>query len=245
MNKLYHILILVLLSLPAAAQYTTYGKVEYERKINIHRRIEELGEDQRRFYDKIKSQLAKYHLSYFDLYFTTSKAIYKPGRETENVSRWLSTPAPENVVYSDFKKDSVTAQKIIFEEKYLVQDSMREIKWRITDEIRTIANYKCRKAVGKICDSVYVVAFYTDDIMVSGGPEMFSGLPGLILELAVPRLYSTWIATKVDVVQPKEEDFKISQKGKKVNQKELFDQMNKSMEDWKSHGPRNIWWTTL
>ena len=245
MSKLYHIILILLLSLPAAAQYTSYGKVEYERKINVHRRIEELDEDQKRFYDKIKSQLAKYHLTYFDLYFNTDKTIYKPGRETENVSRWLSTPAPENVVLSDFKKDSVTAQKIIFEDKFLVQDSMPKINWRITDEIRTIVNYKCRKAVGRICDSVYVVAFYTNDIMVSGGPEMFSGLPGLILELAIPRLYSTWIATKVELIKPKEEDFKISQKGKKVNHKELFDAMYKSMEDWKTHGPRNIWWTTL
>jgi GLPGLI family protein len=245
MNKLYYTILILLLSLPAAAQYTTYGKVEYERKINIHRRIEELDEDSRRFYDKIKSQLAKYHLTYFDLYFTTEKAMYKPGRETENVSRWLTTPAPENVVLSDFKKDTVIAQKVIFEEKYVVRDSLREIKWRITDEIRTIANFKCRKAVGKICDSVYVVAFYTDDIMVSGGPEMFSGLPGLILEVAIPRLYATWIATKVEVVRPKEEDFKMSQKGKKVDNKGLYDVMYKSMEDWKEYGPRNIWWTTL
>jgi GLPGLI family protein len=245
MSRLFYIVILQLFSFAAAAQYTMQGKVEYERKINIHRRIEELSDDQRQFYDKVKSQLAKFHVSYFDLYFTRDRSIYKPGRETENVSRWLSTPAPENVVLSDFKKDSVTAQKIIFEEKFLVHDSLRKLKWRITDEIRTIANYKCRKAVGRICDSVYVVAFYTEDIMVSSGPEMFSGLPGLILELAVPRLYSTWIATKVELIQPKEEDFKMSTKGKKVNQKGLFEAMNKSMEDWKEHGPRNLWWTSL
>ena len=36
-----------------------------------------------------------------------------------------------------------------------------------------------------MCDTVYVVAFYTEDIPVSGGPEMFGGLPGMILELTV------------------------------------------------------------
>ena len=246
MKKLFIIVYLLgCYILNAGAQYTQQGKIEFERKINIHRRIEELDEDDRRFYDKIKSQLAKYHVTYFDMYFGKDKTIYKPGRETENASRWLSTPAPENVVYTDFKTDSVTAQKVIFEDKFLVRDSMRVLKWRITDEIRTIANYKCRKAVSKICDSVYVVAFYTDDIMVNGGPEMFSGLPGMILEVAIPRLYTTWIATKIELVQPKEEDYKFSQKGKKVNSKELYESMSKSMEDWKEYGPRNIWWTTL
>lgn len=246
MRKLLLLIYIVVCSvLPAIAQYTRYGKIEYERKINIYRRIEELDEDNRRFYDKIKSQLAKFHVSYFDMYFNESKTLYKPGRETENVSRWLSTPAPENTVLTDFRKDSVLAQKIIFSDKFVVYDSIKKLKWRIGDEIRTIANYKCRKAVTKICDSVYVVAFYTDDIMVSGGPETFAGLPGMILELAIPRLYTTWIATKVETAAPKEEDFKISQKGKKYTHLQLFDAMHKSMEDWKVHGPRNMWWTTL
>jgi GLPGLI family protein len=38
---------------------------------------------------------------------------------------------------------------------------MRNYQWRITDETRTIAGFECKKAVTKICDSVYVVAFYT------------------------------------------------------------------------------------
>ena len=74
---------------------------------------------------------------------------------------------------------------------------------------------------------------------------MFSGLPGMILEVAIPRLYTTWIATKIELVQPKEEDYKFSQTGKKVKRKELYQSMSKSMEDWKEYGPRNIWWTTL
>ena len=115
----------------------------------------------------------------------------------------------------------------------------------MSDEKRTIAGMDCRKAVGKICDSVYVVAFYTEDIMVSGGPEMFSGLPGMILQIAIPRLNTTWIATKIDIVAPKESDFTISDKGKKVNQKELYDNLRESLKDWKKYADKNIWWSML
>jgi GLPGLI family protein len=148
-------------------------------------------------------------------------------------------------VLTDFKTERVKANKQVFEQKFLVEDSMRQIEWKISDEIRTIANYKCRKAVGKILDSVYVVAFYTEDIMVSGGPEMFSGLPGMILQIAIPRLNTTWIATKIDVVAPKESDFTISDKGKKVNQKELYDNLRESLKDWKKYADKNIWWSML
>src|SRR5690606_3960286 len=117
-------------------------------------------------------------------------SLYKPGREPENVvkSMWANSPAAENIVYTDFKADRVAASKKVFEEKFLINDSIRTLRWKILDEVRTIANYKCRKAVARICDSVYVVAFYTEDILTSGGPEMFAGLPGMILEIAIPRL---------------------------------------------------------
>jgi GLPGLI family protein len=49
-------------------------------------------------------------------------------------------------------------------------------------------------------DSIYVVAFYTDQIPVSGGPESFTGLPGMILGVALPYEHITWFATKVSEI---------------------------------------------
>jgi GLPGLI family protein len=154
-------------------------------------------------------------------------------------------PGMENVVYTDLRTERVTANKQVYEQKFLVQDSMRRIDWKEKDELRTIAGFKCRKAVGKICDSVYVVAFYAEDIPVAGGPEMFGGLPGMILELAIPRLHTTWVATKVEVVAPKATDFMIPEKGKKVNEKELFETVQTSFKSWGKMASRNVWWTVL
>src|SRR5690606_18035958 len=137
------------------------------------------------------------------------------------------------------------ASKQVFEEKFLVQDSMRKLEWKIKDEIRIIAGYKCRKAVSKICDTVYVVAFYSEDIMVSGGPEMFSGLPGMILEIAIPRLYSTSIATKIETTPPKVEDLKVPEKGKKGSQKEMYGTVMGSVSKWGKFAHRSVWWSVL
>jgi GLPGLI family protein len=82
----------------------------------------------------------------------------------------------------------------------LVADSTIKIDWKITSEPRTIAGFECRKAVARIFDSVVVIAFYTDEIIPSSGPESFGGLPGMILGLAIPRLHTTWYATKLELI---------------------------------------------
>lgn len=238
----------ILLTFTAKAQYTERGKIEYERKMNVYRTIEDMDEDDKRWIEKFKSQLPKFTSNFYELYFDTERSLYKPGsREPENVVKmWFAnTPGSENIIYTDLKNKHVKGSKQVFEEKFLVQDSMRHIQWKIMDEIRTIADYKCRKAVGKICDSVYVVAFYTDDIIANSGPEMFGNLPGMILELAIPRLHTTWVATKVDITPPKEADFAISDKGKKVNEQELYEAIKPGFKRWGKRAERYIWWSLL
>jgi GLPGLI family protein len=235
---------LLLLVMPAAlhAQYITRGKIEYERKVNLHRQYE--GEE---WAERMKENMPQFYTNYFNLSFTADKSSYTPGKEIEQPKMgWGAPPGADNAVHQDYKTNIVTASKQIYEQRFIIQDTQRHLKWRMSNEIRTIAGYKCRKAVTRICDSVYVVAFYTEDIAVSGGPEQFGGLPGMILELAVPRLYTTWIATKVETVAVKDEDIKIPDgKGKKVTQKELLANLQSSLKEWGKWGRRSMWWSSL
>lgn len=240
--------ILFLLSGICQGQYTMQGKIEYERKVSLHRTLDNMDEDDKRWYEKFRSQIPKFKIDYFDLYFNNKRSVYKPGRENDNgnLKMWFaSTPASDNVVYTDFANQAVTAYKTVYEEKFLVQDSMRKLEWKMVDELRMIGDYKCKKAVSKICDSVVVVAFYTEDIIASGGPEMFSGLPGMILEVAIPRLFTTWVATKIDINPPGEKDMTAPEKGKKTTQKELHEVVNSSFKRWGKSAQRYVWWTML
>jgi GLPGLI family protein len=245
--KLFLTYALIFFSLYCNAQYTLQGKIEYERKTNVYKKIDAMDDDDKAWAEKLRAQIPKFNIAYFDLFFNTSYSIYKPGRESESqVKIWLGqSPASDNTVYTDLRNKKVTASKQIYEEKFLIQDTMRHIKWKISDEIRTIANYKCRKAVGRICDSVYVVAFYTEDIPASVGPEMFGGLPGTILELAIPRLYTTWVATTVDVNLPKDADFTPPSKGKKATQQEMFEKLQAGIKHWGKYAAANLWWAAL
>ncbi len=87
----------------------------------------------------------------------------------------------------------------MFEETFLIEDSLLKIKWKLTPDTRTIAGYECRKAVGILSDTITLFTFYTDELMITGGPEGIHGLPGMILGIGIPRLHTTWFATKVEI----------------------------------------------
>ena len=93
--------------------------------------------------------------------------------------------------------DTVSPMREPAGEQSYIEDSLRAFNWKISDEVRTIAGFDCRKEVTSIFDSVVVVTFYTDEISVYSGPKNFYGLPGMILGLAIPRLYTTRFATKL------------------------------------------------
>lgn len=228
----------------AQTQFVMKGKIEFERKINVHKQLD--TEEGSEWYKEFISKQPRFYSSYFDLQFTGNKTVYKPGRESEPFRNWwLIGPSKENVVITDLESQVMSSQKKVFEDIYLLQDTVGKIQWKITEELRTIAGFECRKAVAIICDSVYVVAFYTDEIPVSGGPESFNSLPGMILGLAVPRLYTTWFATKVELLEPKPTDFTIPTRGKKITDQNLQSLLQRSLKDWGKQGQRNIWWVKL
>ncbi|MGN0003500.1 MAG: GLPGLI family protein [Sphingobacterium composti] len=101
------------------------------------------------------------------------------------------------VFFQDLKKQTSVVQLEI-DEKYSITDSLNDITWRFTDEYRDIAGFECRRVNGATSDSLYLVAFYTDQIPVSAGPALSCGLPGMILGLAIPEMHIQYWATKVD-----------------------------------------------
>ncbi len=230
----------------AQARFIKAGKIEFERKINVHRQYEP-SEDEGDWFKEFISKQPRFHTTYFDLHFDESRTAYVPGRETDDNKRnlWFIGPAKDNKVATNLNTGRTRNLKNIFEETFLIDDTARRVQWRLSDETRTIAGFECRKAVGIICDSVYVVAFYTDEILTSGGPESFHGLPGMILGLAIPRLYTTWYATKLELVAPDPKALEFSAKGKKITEKELQVTLQKSLKNWGKQAQRNIWWTML
>lgn len=227
----------------AQEQFIVKGKIEFEKKVNLHKQLDNIEEDEG-WRSMVKKMSPPVKTTYFDLYFNGNKTIFMPGREvvtTQKASEWLDGPAADNIVFTNLDQQSVVSQKTVFDNVFNVQDSVRKIDWKITPDTRTIAGFQCRKATAVIMDTVFVVAFYAEQIVTPGGPESFAGgLPGMILGLAVPRLYSTWFATKLELIDVKETMLMPPKKGKKTSSSNLKEQLKPSMKDWGKMGAKNM-----
>jgi len=215
MKILLYIIALVLTysALQAQQQFITQGKIEYERKTNQHAFME----DGNIWDDMAKNNLPKFVTFYYDLTFKGDRTLFKTGREPETKqAKFWGIFDSENTILTELDSCTTITQRNIWDDNYLITDSLRKVEWKITPEIRKIAGFDCRKAVGKVMDSIVVIAFYTDEILTNGGPESFNGLPGMILGLALPRLHTTWYATKLSLVEVTDKDLVAPKKGKKM-----------------------------
>lgn len=83
-------------------------------------------------------------------------------------------------------EDKIGIQLKFSGQNFIIMDPVKKIKWYYTNEFRLIEGYQCRRIDGLTADSLYVIAFYTDEIPVSTGPCLISGTPGLALGLVIP-----------------------------------------------------------
>jgi GLPGLI family protein len=99
----------------------------------------------------------------------------------------------ENTCYTDLITKinyfQITENEIFRDAEFILIDTLN-YNWQLSNEIKLIDNYKCYKATLKIDKNVSgtkndlnITAWYSPEIPIAFGPNGFSGLPGLILEL--------------------------------------------------------------
>jgi GLPGLI family protein len=213
------------------------GSVEYEKSVNVFALGRQMvtinanssfGSIISVAFDQYQKNHPQFAVSKSNLVFSDNRSLFTPQLDDEVNGIFGNNLITKqfNTVYTDLSASKRITQKNVLGTDYLVTDSMSKIKWRITGGTQEVAGYTCREAHGVIQDSVYLVAFYTDRIWLSGGPESFSGLPGMILKLAIPHEHVAWTATKVvqgvasTAIEP-------PKKGKPMTGKELTDLLKK------------------
>lgn len=239
------VLVLLLLSAIAACtkaqnvRFPPSGTIEFEKSINMYALIKKVASGSDRSYmtdylDSYKKSNPQFKILKSNLLFSSEKTLYTPVPATETNSFFFNDPniGQPNTILTDLRNGTSITQKKVYEETFLVKDSTRKINWKLTSELRTIAGYECRRANAIILDSIYVVAFYTDKIPVSGGPETFNGLPGMILGVALPHENITWFAKTVTDTTIPSSDFKAPVKGKPTDTKGLLETINNALKSW-------------
>ncbi len=222
------------------AHFTSSGTIEFERRANAYVVIDKtINKDNEAWmqpaFDYYKKNNPQFRVLSATLVFGENKTLYTPD-EADMPQNMLMGDSPLlnqfNTIFTDLAAKRSVDQKKVFEQTYLVKDSTRRIKWKITDETRDIAGYSCRRANGIYLDSIYIVAFYTTRIPVAGGPESFGGLPGMILGVALPHENITWFAKKVTEGSIPQNEIVPPKKGKGTNEKDLWKTLQDASESW-------------
>jgi GLPGLI family protein len=238
------ITIVILLGLGgiASAQqphFTTSGTIEFERRTNVFAMIKkEINKDDEAYLapalDAYKKTNPQFRILKSTLSFSDHKTLFRP-IDADPPSNALLSFSPlmsqNNTIYTDLDEHISIGEKKVFEDMFLVKDSTRKIKWKITDETRDIAGYTCRRANGIMLDSIYVVAFFTGKIPVPGGPESFNGLPGMILGVALPHENVSWFATKVTDTTLPQNAITAPKKGKPLDNKGFRETLDNALKD--------------
>ncbi len=229
LNIYLTVLVLIVAVNSNAQQFISKAVIEFEVKANIKKNM---GNNS--FEEMIKDNLPTFKTGYYTFTFADNKSIYKFDRweDKSKLPSFFRESDEQNVWYYDYNTGKFNNQKNVWGSNFNVEDSIPALEWRLTNESRMIAGFNCRKAAAKMFDSVYVFAFYTDEITIPGGPCSINGLPGMILGVTIPRLFTSWIATKIMLNNVQENLIKPVAAKKNYTAKVLKSTINDRIKDW-------------
>jgi len=239
------------------------GKIVYERKINMYRMITD---------PEMRSRMPEFRTSQFELLFNEQASLFRTVPEDEAPDPFANNGGdrggqrfmfrmPETATYTNLATQIQYESRGMFEKTFLIIDSLKPLKWKVSEETKTIAKHLCKKATtsvplqtmrfgggrpgGRNADTTEkapalpkeqtVVVWYTEDIPASIGPDTYAGLPGAILEVDMDNGANLTTAIEVSAKYPKKELVQPT-KGDKMNRAQFQEAMKKIMEDMQKGG---------
>ena len=204
--------------------------------------------------DMMKSIYKRIDNRTYFLDFNQNESVYKIKAQLGKPGKRNFSFSANRILYKDLKNKTYIQKAPLFDEIYLITDSLPDYHWKITGETKKIGNYTVIKAEGteivkkrskKNKDQKEikwetkekkVIAWFTPEIPISNGPSKYSGLPGLIMEL--DKNGEVLLLKELIVNPTKFNEIKKPEKGKNVNEKEFkkirMKQMQKMQKMYKS-----------
>ena len=239
------------------------GKVIYSRTVQMQIRI---SDDQ----GGAENVLPRSRTDKFELSFANNQTLWKQMEQEEQdgdmaynnsagggMQIRMIGAGTDDVMYSNIEATRRVELRELGTKKYIVEDTIRRMNWKLSDETKTVMGHVCRKAMSQrigsrmmmnmdngkmerkeIADTSNIVAWFTTDIPVPAGPDFQGQLPGLILELNVA---NGQILYKAIEISPKVALNKIKEPrdGKKMTAAEFTKEREKIMEEMRKNMPNN------
>lgn len=163
----------------------TTGKVTYEEKFDMYRRIPPDRED-------MKNMFPQFHSSMWELLYNGDESVYQHQKQEEtevtntqgNTQTTMRFGGRENrVVYKNIADSKMIDSRDFMQKQFLITGVPTERKWKIGKKSKEILGYNCLEASFQVDSTTNIVAWFTPQIQQFNGPSDFQGLPGLILQV--------------------------------------------------------------
>jgi GLPGLI family protein len=230
------------------------GKVVYERKTNLWKNLPPEA-------DQMKSFIPEFNTSNLELYFNGSQSLFKPVAQEAPTLPTADGPGggggPRRVftfgaggaaggdaeTFKDYETGLFTETRELGPKQYLISDSLKALKWKITPDTMTINGILCTKATTTIevpkrsfsfrgagggngartrpapeMEKQPVIAWFAMDIPSQAGPDNYFGLPGLIMMVDVNNGTTVIKATSIEPIG--KVTIKAPTKGKAITREE-------------------------
>jgi GLPGLI family protein len=242
-----------ILSVTLLKAQQTEGTVTYQRTVQVKIQLMGMSEE-------MQNMLPKSRTDKFELIFGKNQSLWKaaePDNEDDNMTDngggmviRTSVMGANDVSYTDIGASRRVESRELMDKKFIIDDSIHPLKWKMTGETKTILNHTCMKAEAtqisqrmqmnmnngnmerkEVADTAKIIAWFANDIPVSAGPAEYQGqLPGLILEMDVSngrQVYQALsISPKADLASIKEPAGK-----KHYTQEEFRKERDKMMQE--------------
>lgn len=163
---------------PAQHNFISTGVIKYEKRTNQFKMLDASEIDQHTL-EIARQGSSKILIDYFELYFNETRSVYRLARSnSENRYFIMNKPAEDDRVIKDLSRNELHLERTVLGNSYTVRDSLNRYEWKIMNETRTIAGFECKKAVARVFDSVYVVAFFYHRNTSAQRPGKFLGAAG-------------------------------------------------------------------
>jgi GLPGLI family protein len=141
---------LIMLSLTPAIGQQGEGKITYEQKINVHKRLPPEAE-------QFKAMVPEFQTNIMELIFTPTTSIYKAAKTQGDelpstdaggggMRSFRFGGADNAVVFRDYEKEILVESRELGPKPYLIEDTLRPLKWKLEGETMQVAGFTCFKA---------------------------------------------------------------------------------------------------
>jgi GLPGLI family protein len=266
-----------------AVAQTSEGKIVYEQKINSWKYIPPERE-------QMKSFIPEYQTTKMELSFKGNTSLYKPVPTDEaelptteggggGGFRMMRFGVGNSESFKNYETGIATDIRELGPKKYLLDDTLNRLAWKLSADTMTIMGHLCHKATAvqkggvmamagqrmggggqpggggpviagsadssrrrgnngngfanNLTRDQNVVAWYADDIASPAGPDVFYGLPGVIMKLDVDDGFMVYTPLELS---PTAGTVKAPSSGKKITREEYRKMMQEQMQNMRNMG---------